>query len=171
MQMTFDEARVVGASATALPPICPRPGGQAAPIQQDAAGQPMLSLALPSPGKTRLAFATATEPCARADEATQPTLYVADVATGAFKHVLTAPSRFAATWIDDTQLVYGDGSGGLRVFDAAAGRETAKIAERAGMALWALSPTTAPLCAPGPSWPRPTTAPSCRAEGPGLGTP
>lgn len=147
VQMTFDEARVVGASATALPAdLSPDLVAKLTPIQQDAAGQPMLSLALPSPGKTRLAFATATDPCARADEATQPTLYVADVATGAFKHVLTAPSRFAAAWIDDSQLVYEDGSGGLRVFDAAAGRETAKIAERAGMALWALSPTTAPLC-------------------------
>ncbi|HUQ01942.1 MAG TPA: hypothetical protein VM261_05565, partial [Kofleriaceae bacterium] len=92
------------------------------------------------------AFATATDPCADTDDAAKPSIYVADAKTGAFKHVLTASSRFAGAWIDEDKLVYEDGSGGLRIYDAAAGRETAKISERAGMALWALSPTSAPLC-------------------------
>jgi hypothetical protein len=147
LEMTFDEARVVGASATSLPPdLAPDLIAKLSPIQKDEAGQPLLSLALLSPQKTRFAFATATDPCAKADEAAQPTLYVADAKTGTFKHVLTAPSRFAATWIDEDRLIYEDGSGDLRIFDAAAERETGKIGERAGMALWALSPTSAPLC-------------------------
>lgn len=147
VEMTFDEARVVGASATTLPAeLGPDLVAKLTPIQQDAAGQPMLSLALLSPGKKRLAFATATDPCADKDAAAKPTLYVADATTGAFKHVLTASSRFAAAWIGDDQLIYEDGLGGLRVYDAAAQREIGKVSERAGMALWALSPTTAPLC-------------------------
>jgi hypothetical protein len=147
VEMTFDEVRVVGASATALPAeLSADLVAKLTPIQKDAAGAPMLSLALLSPAKSRLAFATATDPCADTDEAAKPTLYVADAKTGAFKHVLTASSRFAGAWIDEDKLIYEDGSGGLRIYDAAAGRETAKISERAGMALWALSPTSAPLC-------------------------
>lgn len=147
VEMTFDEVRVVGASATSLPAeLAPDLVAKLTPIQKDGAGAPMLSLAILSPGKTRFAFATATDPCADAEEAAKPSIYVADTKTGAFKHVLTASSRFAGAWIDDDKLVYEDGSGGLRVYDAAAGRETAKISERAGMALWALSPTSAPLC-------------------------
>ncbi len=147
VEMTFDEARVVGTSATAMPAdLAPDLVAKLTPIQNDAAGQPMLSLALRSAGKTRLAFATATDPCADADDAAKPTLYVADTTTGTFKHVLTASSRFAAAWIDEDHLIYEDGSGGLRIYDAAAQRESGKIAERAGMALWALSPTSAPLC-------------------------
>jgi hypothetical protein len=147
VEMTFDEVRVVGASATAMPAELPADlVAKLTPIQKDASGAPMLSLALLSPGKTRLAFATATDPCADAEEAAKPSIYVADAKTGAFKHVLTASSRFAAAWNGDDQLVYEDGSGGLRIYDAAAGREVAKVSERAGMALWALSPTAAPLC-------------------------
>jgi hypothetical protein len=147
LAMTFDEVRRVGTSATSMPAdMSPDLVAKLTPIQKDAAGTPMLSLALLSPGKTRLAFATATDPCADADDAAKPSIYVADAKTGAFKHVLTASSRFAGAWLDDDRLVYEDGSGGLRIYDAAAGRETAKISERAGMGLWALSPTSAPLC-------------------------
>ncbi len=147
VQMTFDEVRVVGASATSMPAeLAPDLVSRLTPIQKDAAGQPLLSLAMLSPGKGRLAFATATDPCNDADDAAKPSLYVADAKTGAFKHVLTASSRFAGAWIDDDKLIYEDGSGGLRIYDAAALRETAKISEKAGMALWALSPTSGPLC-------------------------
>lgn len=147
VEMTFDEVNVVGGGATALPAeLAPDLVAKLTPIQTGADGLPRLSLALLSPGKTRLAFATATDPCADQDAAAKPTLYVADAKTGAFKHVLTASSRFAAAWVGDDLLVYEDGLGGMRLYDAAAQRETGKIAERAGMALWALSPTTAPLC-------------------------
>jgi hypothetical protein len=147
VEMTFDEVRVVGESTTSLPAdLSADLVAKLTPIQKDPSGAPMLSLALLSPAKSRLAFATATDPCADANEAAKPSLYIADAKTGAFKHVLTASSRFAGAWIDEDKLIYEDGSGGLRIYDAAAGRELAKISERAGMALWALSPTSAPLC-------------------------
>jgi hypothetical protein len=147
IQMTFDEVSVVGGGVTSLPAeLTAELVAKLTPIQKDAAGAPLLSLALLSPGKTRLAFATATDPCADQDAAAKPSLYVAEVATGAFKHVLTSSSRFAAAWVGDDLLVYEDGLGGLRLYDTAAARETGKISERAGMALWALSPTAAPLC-------------------------
>lgn len=147
IEMTFDEVAVVGGGVTTLPAeLTPELVGKLTPIQKDASGAPMLSLAMLSPGKKRLAFATATDPCSDKEAAAKPSLYIADAATGAFKHVLTSSSRFAATWVGDDLLVYEDGLGGLRFYDAAAGRETAKISERAGMALWALSPTTEPLC-------------------------
>lgn len=147
VEMTFDQVSVVGGGVTTLPAeLAPDLVAKLTPIQKDSAGQPMLSLALLSPGKTRLAFATATDPCADQEQAAKPTLYVADAKTGAFKHVLTVSSRFAAAWVGDDLLVYEDGVGGLRLYDAAAQREVGKISERAGMALWALSPTAAPLC-------------------------
>jgi hypothetical protein len=147
VEMTFDEVRVVGESTTALPAeLSADLVAKLTPIQKDPSGAPMLSLALLSPAKSRLAFATATDPCADKDEAAKPSLYIADTKTGAFKHVLTASSRFAGQWIDEDKLIYEDGSGGLRIYDAAAGRELTKISERAGMALAALSPTSAPLC-------------------------
>ncbi|HUQ02713.1 MAG TPA: hypothetical protein VM261_09475, partial [Kofleriaceae bacterium] len=101
VEMTFDEVRVVGASATTMPAeLSADLVAKLTPIQKDASGAPMLSLALLSPGKTRLAFATATDPCADTDDAAKPSIYVADAKTGAFKHVLTASSRFAGAWID-----------------------------------------------------------------------
>ena len=115
-------------------------GGAAWPAELDPAiadklraalgATPTLASLAVSPGKGRIAFAGATDPCA----------------TGAYKHVLTADSRFRARWIDDVRLIYEDGSGGLRIFDAAAGRESGKLGERAGLALDTLPPTAAPLC-------------------------
>lgn len=107
---------------------------------------PTLASLAVSPGKGRIAFASATDPCATGDAAAKPSLYVGDAKTGAYKHVLTADSRFRARWIDDDRLIYEDGSGGLRIFDAAAGRESGKLGERAGLALDTLPPTAAPLC-------------------------
>jgi hypothetical protein len=59
---------------------------------------------------------------------------------------LTASSRFGLRWLDDDRLLYEDGSGALRLYDAAAARELGKLTERAGLALHALTPTAAPLC-------------------------
>jgi hypothetical protein len=87
-----------------------------------------------SPSKARIAFAGATDPCATGDAAAKPSLYVGDAKTGAYKHVLTADSRFRARWIDDDRLIYEDGSGGaadLRRRGRARGRQ-ARRARRAG---------------------------------------
>ena len=115
-------------------------------VDVDERGQPRLATVAMSPGKTRIAFASAADPCAPGDDAAKPSFYVADAKTGAYKHVLTADSRFRAQWLGDDQLVYEDGSGGIRVYDAVAGREIGKLTERAGLALDTLPPTAAPLC-------------------------
>ena len=152
VELTFDEISARGANLSG-PPADFDPGVMAklmvdggGQIAIGADGKAALSTFTLSPGKTRLAFATATDPCNDADDAAKPTLYVADAKTAQIRHVLTAASRFAVTWLDDDRLVYEDGSGGLRIYDAAASRELGKIAGGAGLALRALSPTTAPLC-------------------------
>jgi len=97
-----------------------------------------------SPAGKRVAFATWADPCAK--DGAVGSLYAVDGATGALKHILTAASRFGVRWLDDDRLVYEDDAGGLRLFDAAAGREVLRIEEKGGLALRALSPSPKPLC-------------------------
>jgi hypothetical protein len=96
-----------------------------------------------NPSGSRVAFAAWADPCS--DDA-KPTLYVADAKTGDLKHVLTAGSRFNVRWLTDDRLLYEDGTGGLRVWDAATGREADKVADKAGFALAGLSASPAPIC-------------------------
>ncbi|MBK9030001.1 MAG: hypothetical protein IPL61_01460 [Myxococcales bacterium] len=144
--MTLDD--VVIEDAGGFPPELPPAVADklAAAVDVDERGNPRLAAVAWSPGRTRIAFASATDPCATGDSAAKPSIYIGDAATGAYKHVLTADSRFRAQWLDDDRLIYEDGSGGLRLYDAAAGRELAKLGERAGLALATLAPTAAPLC-------------------------
>lgn len=121
-----------------------------AAVDVDERGAPALAAVARSPSQARIAFASATDPCAKADDAAKPSLYVADAKTGAYKHVLTAASRFGLRWLDDDHLLYEDGTGSLRIYDAAAGRETGKFGERAGLAIARLSPSAAPLCTTDP---------------------
>jgi hypothetical protein len=146
IQMTLDDVVIVrdGGWPTTLEP--PVQDALAAVVPADERGMPELASVALSPNGARLAFATETDPCADQDAAAQPSLYVADAKTGAYKHVLTAASRFGLQWLDDDRLLYEDGSGGLRVYDAAARREVGKLGERAGLALHALAPSAAPLC-------------------------
>ena len=48
---------------------------------------------------------------------------VGDVKTGAYKHVLTAASRFGVRWLDDDHLIYEDGTGSLRARTTAAAQQ------------------------------------------------
>lgn len=98
-----------------------------------------------SPSGARVAFAVWADPCS--DNA-KPTLYIADAKTGELKHVLTAGSRFNLRWLSDDRLMYEDGSGGLRIYDAAAGRETGKVPDKTGpgVGLAGLSASPAPIC-------------------------
>ena len=57
----------------------------------------------------------------------------------AFKHLLTAKSRFATRWIDADTLAYEDGDGAIRLWDATTGREVGKLENKAGVALDVLS--------------------------------
>lgn len=169
LELTFDEVALRGEGQTA-PPKGLDPGAMAR-LMSDGGGPiaagagPTISSFSVAPGQGRIAFATATDPCNDADDAAKPTLYVADGTGAGIKHVLTASSRFAAQWLDDTRVVYEDGSGGLRIYDAAAGREIGKIAGGLGLALRALSPTVAPLCRKEPIVAEPDTGTDGAAGG------
>ena len=108
-------------------------------------------------GGGHVAFATAVDPCAR-DAA--PSLYVADAATGTYRHLLSARSRFPTRWLDAAVLAYEDGDGAIRLWDATTGREAARLdnkptsptsgEDRSGLALDVLSYAAAPLCKQAP---------------------
>jgi hypothetical protein len=115
-----------------------------------------------SPNGSRLAFVTWADPCAT--DGSLPSLYAFDGASGQLKHILTTASRFGARWIDDARLVYEDGEGGLRVWDAASGHEVVHVSDRAGIALRALSASPKPICKTAP--PAVPVAPEDGAEVP-----
>lgn len=112
--------------------------------ESGAAQQASLAVA---PKTARVAFVTAVDPCSK-DAA--PSLYVADGKTGALKHLLTAKSKFATRWLDETTLAYEDGDGAIRIWDATTGREAMKLENKPGLALDVLSLQAAPLCKQAP---------------------
>lgn len=112
----------------------------------DGATASRRSLSL-APDKARLAFATSPDPC-NPDAA--PSLYVADAATGAPKHLLTGKSRFLSRWLDATTLAYEDPEGGIRLWDATSGRESLRLADKGGLALAFLAVSAAPACVAAP---------------------
>jgi len=155
--VTFDEGQLVripdGVTAawTGDPPVTAGLRTQSGkPIQIPESGSAAQASIAVSPGGGHVAFATAVDPCAK-DAA--PSLYVADAATGTYKHLLSAHSRFATRWVDGNVLAYEDGDGGIRLWDATTGRQLARLEERdnkAGLALDVLSSTAAPLCKQAP---------------------
>jgi hypothetical protein len=127
------------------------PNGKQIQIPESgAAAQASVAVA---PGGGHVAFATAVDPCAR-DAA--PSLYVADAATGSYRHLLSAKSRFPIRWLDASTLAYEDGDGAIRLWDAATGRQLARLDDKAGaddrsgLALDVLSLAAAPLCKQAP---------------------
>ena len=149
---SLEEGRVVrtpdGVKAvwTGEPPTAPslEIGGKAIAIPESgAAAQPSIAV-----GASHLAFATAVDSCSK-DVA--PSLYVANLKTGALKHLLTAKSRFSPRWIDQTILAYEDGDGAIRLWDSASGRELPfKLEHKAGIALDVLSLAAGSLCKQAP---------------------
>jgi len=116
-------------------------GGTAIAIPESGAtAQHAVSLA---PGGAKVAFSTYVDPCAKD---TSPSLYVADTKKGTLKHLLTSASRFATRWLDGTTLAYEDGEGSIRLWDATSGREAARLDNKVGIALDALSLSAAPSC-------------------------
>lgn len=95
-----------------------------------------------SPDATMMALVTPGRPCV--PDGAAPALYVADLGTGRARHVLSASSRLTARWLDGKRLLYEDGDGGLRIWDAASGREVGRLADR--LALDGQSATKAPPC-------------------------
>lgn len=124
------------------------------PIQLPESGTAAQASIAVSPGGAHVAFATAVDPCAK-DAA--PSLYVADAQTGTVKHLLSAQSRFATRWLDASLLAYEDGDGAIRLWDAQAGREAARLDnkltgadDKSSLALDVLSLAAAPLCKQAP---------------------
>jgi len=143
----------VVAAWTGDPPVTASlkaPAGK--PIQIPESGTAAQASIAGSPAGAHIAFATAVDPCAR-DAA--PSLYVADAATGTYRHLLSAKSRFATRWLDAGVLAYEDGDGAIRLWDTATGRQVARLEnrggdERPGLALDVLSLAGAPLCKQAP---------------------
>ena len=111
-----------------------------------------------SPDGQRAAFATVADPCNGVEA---PSLYVVDTA-GTVKHVLTSHSQFTSRWLSPTLLAYQDDDNGIRVWDAVVGREQYRFANKAGLALAALTPNPKPICKSKP--PAPTAAGSNAGE-------
>ena len=116
-------------------------GGAAIAIPES--GATLQSAVALAPGGGRVAFSTYVDPCAKD---ASPSLYVADTKRGALKHLLTAASRFASRWLDANTLAYEDGEGAIRLWDATSGRESARVDNKVGIALDALSLSPAPAC-------------------------
>jgi hypothetical protein len=143
----------VVAAWTGDPPVTASlktPAGK--PIQIPESGSAAQASIAVSPGGAHVAFATAVDPCAKD---TAPSLYVADAATGTYRHLLSAKSRFATRWLDAGALAYEDGDGAIRLWDSATGRQVARLEnrsgdDRSGLALDALSLAGAPLCKQAP---------------------
>ena len=117
------------------------------PIQVPESGLASQASVALAPSGAHVAFATAVDPCAK-DAA--PSLYVADAATGTYKHLLSAKSRFPTRWLDGNVLAYEDGDGAIRLWDATTGREALRLDDRSGIALDVLSLAPAPLCIKAP---------------------
>jgi hypothetical protein len=163
--VTLDDAWVEGevpgvkgewTPATATTPALAKrlelPGGKAIDVPES--GQTGRDSIAVSPGAKQVAFATYTDPCAKD---AKRSLYVVDAGTGQLKHLLTDASRFRSRWIDDARLVYEDGKGHLRIWSAADKRELARIDDKYGLALVALSSSLAPLCKTAPPVVEPDT--------------
>jgi len=123
------------------------PNGPDKAIQLPESGMASQASVAVSPGGAHVAFATAVDPCAK-DAA--PSLYVADGKTGAYKHVLSAKSRFPTRWLDPAVVAYEDGDGAIRLWDATIGREALRLDDKSGLALDVLSLAAAPLCKQAP---------------------
>jgi hypothetical protein len=106
-----------------------------------------------SPDGTMMALVTPGRPCA--PDGAAPALYVADLGSGRARHVLSADSRLTARWLDGARLLYEDGDGGLRIWDAATGREVSRLTDK--LALDGFSATKAPPCMEAAAPPPPVT--------------
>jgi hypothetical protein len=163
-------------AATATTPALTKrfelPGGGGKAIEIPESGLSGRDSIAVSPGGKQVAFATWTDPCAKD---AKRSLYVVDAGTGQLKHLLTEASRFRSRWIDDERLIYEDSKGHLRIWSAADKREQARIDDKYGLALVALSSSLTPLCKTAPPVVEPDTGGEetegpTETEGTGAGT-
>jgi hypothetical protein len=117
------------------------PGGAAIAVPES--GETVQATVAVAPDRSRVAFATAVDPCAKD---TAPSLYVVEAKTAALRHLLTARSRFDTRWVDATTLAYDDGDGAVRLWSPTTGRQVDKLAETGGVVLDVLSAQNGPVC-------------------------
>ena len=115
-------------------------------VQLPAGGAAARSSLAWSPDRTRLAFATAADPCAPQEFDRQSSLYVVEAESGKLKHVFKGPPRFRPRFADSATLAFEDDSGNIRLFDAAVAREVGRLESRGGLAFAGLGALAAPPC-------------------------
>ncbi len=99
-----------------------------------------------TPSQARVAFATYANRCEKDATKRQSALYVVDAATGKLKFLFKGDGVGRALWASDDLLVYEDDKNGLRVYDAAQGKETARLTTRGGLTFDGLGATPGFLC-------------------------
>ena len=123
------------------------------------AGQAALgSTTVWSADRSRLAFATAADPCAADAITRQAALYVVDAESGKLKHVASGERAFMPRFVDAALLAYQDDEGAIHLYDAAAARETARLATRGELGMLGVQSQRGRVCwskgvAPAPSAP------------------
>jgi hypothetical protein len=97
--------------------------------------------------KTRLAFATAADPCAALPVDRQAALYLVEAESGKLKHVFKGATRLLPRFADRATLAFEDDQGNIRLYDAAVTREVGRLENRPGLSfagLGALPRTSCP---------------------------
>ena len=99
-----------------------------------------------SPDRKKVAFATQADPCADNPADRAAALYLVDVESGKLKHVSKGQAAFSPRFLDPTTLSYADEEGGVRLYDAVAGRENGKLSTRGGLGLVGVGSQAGLLC-------------------------
>ena len=99
-----------------------------------------------SPDRKKVAFATQAEACSDKPADRAAALYLVDVESGKLKHVSKGQAAFAPRFLDPTTLAYADEEGGVRLYDAIAGRENGKLTTKGGLGLVGVGSQAGLLC-------------------------
>lgn len=99
-----------------------------------------------SPDRKKVVFATQSDACSDKPADRAAALYLVDVESGKLKHVAKGATDFSPRFLDPGTLAFADEEGGVRLYDALAGRETGKLATRGGLGLIGVGAQTGLLC-------------------------
>jgi hypothetical protein len=99
-----------------------------------------------SPDRTRLAFATAADPCAAEAVDRQSALYLVEAESGKLKHVFKGAARFQPRFLDAAILAFQDDEGGVRLYDARVAREVGRLDNRFGIGFFGLGAVSGVPC-------------------------
>jgi hypothetical protein len=112
-----------------------------------------------SPDRKKVAFSTQADACSDKPADRAAALYLVDVESGKLKHVSKGQAAFAPRFLDATTLAYADEEGGVRLYDAVAGRENGKLTTRGGLGLVGVGSQPGLLCTRESAPPPETAAP------------